>query len=70
MAGGMFEAQLRTAYRGAFDCILRELNPQRHAREARHREVARRTMTRDLKKAAADERHELDCDRELWSELG
>lgn len=70
MAEGMLEAQLRSAYRGAFECILRELNPERHAREVRERAETRQFLRRELKKAAEAAQRELERDREMWSQLG
>lgn len=70
MAEGMFNAELRRAYRGAYDCIHRELNPEGYARAAVERRRERSELARLQHEAAEAERRGRERDREVWAELG
>lgn len=55
---------------GAFECVLRELNPERHAGEVGSCEDTRRFLQHEQRRAVEMEQRESERDRELWSDLG
>jgi len=66
----ILDGALRDRHPVAYDAILRELNPKRHAREIRERAKLARELRAEDRQRAVSERTQRKRDREMWRRLG